>query len=85
MKIFLTGASSGIGRATAEALAREGHEVWGTSRDASRVPTLLNLHAVRLDLRDRASIDEAFQLAVRRCFAPAGAYSRVHCASSFAQ
>ena len=65
MKIFLTGASSGIGRATAEALAREGHEVWGTSRDKSRVPTLPNLHAVPLDLRDHASIDAAFQLALR--------------------
>jgi NAD(P)-dependent dehydrogenase (short-subunit alcohol dehydrogenase family) len=65
MKIFLTGASSGIGRATAEALTRAGHEVWGTSRDPGRVPTLPNLHAVRLDLRDRASIEEAFQLAIR--------------------
>ena len=65
MKIFLTGASSGIGRATAEALSRDAHEVWGTSRDPGRVPTLPNLHPVRLDLRDRASIDEAFQLARR--------------------
>ena len=65
MKVFLTGASSGIGRATAEALAQEGHEVWGTSRDVSRVPTLPNLHAVRLDLGDRPSIEEAFRLALR--------------------
>lgn len=65
MKIFLTGASSGIGRATAKALAADGHEIWGTSRDVSRVPTLPNLHPVRLDLRDRASIEEAFQLALR--------------------
>jgi NAD(P)-dependent dehydrogenase (short-subunit alcohol dehydrogenase family) len=65
MKIFLTGASSGIGRATAEALVRDGHEVWGTSRDVSRVPILPNLHAVQLDLRDRASIDQAFEVATR--------------------
>ena len=70
MKIFLTGASSGIGRATAEALTRAGHEVWGTSRDASRVPDLANLHPVRLDLRDRNSLRDAF----RNALAEAGAF-----------
>jgi uncharacterized protein len=60
MKIFLTGASSGIGRATAELLAREGHDVWGTSRDPARVLQHLNVHPVRLDLSDSASIEEAF-------------------------
>ena len=59
-KIFVTGASSGIGRATAEALTRAGHEVWGTSRDPSRVPALPGMHALRLDLQDRASVREAF-------------------------
>ena len=65
MNVFLTGASSGIGRATAEILAGAGHSVWGTSRDVSRVPVLPNLHAVALDLRDRDSIEAAFQHAVR--------------------
>ena len=59
-KIFLTGASSGIGRATAEALTRAGHEVWGTSRDPSRVPVSPNMHAVGLDLLDRGAIADAF-------------------------
>ena len=63
-KIFLTGASSGIGRATAEALTRAGHEVWGTSRDVSRVPALLNMHAVRLDLHERSSVRDAFAAAL---------------------
>jgi NAD(P)-dependent dehydrogenase (short-subunit alcohol dehydrogenase family) len=65
MNVFLTGASSGIGRATAEILVGAGHSVWGTSRDVSRVPALPNLHPVRLDLRDRASIEEAFAQATR--------------------
>lgn len=73
MKIFLTGASSGIGRATAEALTRAGHEVWGTSRELSRVPQVPNLHAVRLDLRDSASVREAFQSASKH----AGAFDVV--------
>ena len=63
-KIFLTGASSGIGRATAEALLAAGHEGWGTSRDVSRVPAMANMHAVRLDLQDRTSVRDAFATAL---------------------
>ena len=65
-RIFLTGASSGIGLATAKALLARGHEVWGSSRDAARLPHLENLHAVELDLCDRASIQRAYQEAVER-------------------
>lgn len=60
-KIFLTGASSGIGRATAEALLAGGHEVWGTSRQAARIPQRERMHAVELDLCARASIADIFQ------------------------
>ena len=63
-KIFLTGASSGIGRATAELLVRRGHEVWCTSRDSGRVPTGDRLHAVALDLSDRNSIQSGFGAAL---------------------
>lgn len=70
MKVFLTGASSGIGRATAEALAAAGHEVWGTSRDASRVPDLPGLHRVSLDLGSSESIRTAF----RDALAAAGSF-----------
>jgi short-subunit dehydrogenase len=69
-KIFLTGASSGIGKATAELLVRRGDEVWGTSRSASRVPSLEGLHAVALDLADRNSIEPAF----REALAGAGSF-----------
>lgn len=65
-KIFLTGASSGIGRAIAEKLCAEGHEIWGTSRDPARLPTLPRLHAVRLDLGDTASLGESFNAALRQ-------------------
>ena len=60
-KIFLTGASSGIGLAIARELIAHGHEVWGTSRDPERVPKLAGLHPVALDLRDEQSIRAAFE------------------------
>lgn len=41
-----------------------GHQVWGTSRDRSRVPDLPNLRAVALDLTDTRSIEAAFQEAI---------------------
>src|ERR1700737_2937877 len=63
-RIFLTGASSGIGSAIAEALVAAGHEVWGTSRDLSRIQKLPRLHPVKLDLLSPQSIDEAFSAAV---------------------
>jgi short-subunit dehydrogenase len=63
-KIFLTGASSGIGRAIATALTEVGHEVWGTSRDVSRLPKMARLHPVQLDLSDPNSINGAFSRAL---------------------
>src|SRR5881398_2934266 len=64
-RVFITGASAGIGLATAKLLAGRGDEVWGTSRDPSRVPELPRLHAVRLDLSDNVSLGESFQIALR--------------------
>ena len=63
-KNFITGASSGIGLATAKLLVAHGHEVWGTSRNVERIPNLPGLRPVRLDLTDRRSIEEAFNLAL---------------------
>jgi len=63
-KIFLTGASSGIGKAIAMALIEQGHEVWGTSRDASRLSNISCLHPVRLDLSDPRSVGDAFNAAL---------------------
>lgn len=63
-RIFITGASSGIGRATAELLVRQGHEVWGTSRDPARVPVRERLHPVALDLADTAAARASFRAAL---------------------
>jgi short-subunit dehydrogenase len=63
-KIFLTGASSGIGKAIAKAATEKGHEVWGTSRDISRIPSLRRLYCVQLDLSNPDSIHGAFNTAL---------------------
>ena len=63
-KVFLTGASSGIGLAIAKLLVAEGHDVWGTSRNLERIPKMPRCHAVRLDLADRLSVEEAFNAAL---------------------
>ena len=59
-KVFLTGASSGIGLSIAKLLVAQGHEVWGTSRNLERIPKMPRLHAVRLDLSEQRSVEEAF-------------------------
>ena len=63
-RVFLTGASSGIGLAIAKLLVDEGHEVWGTSRNLERIPKMPRCHPVRLDLTDRLSVEHAFNSAL---------------------
>src|SRR5580765_468255 len=52
---IVTGASSGIGRATAAALAGAGFTVVGTSRDSSRATPLAGVTFLDLDVRSDAS------------------------------
>ena len=53
----MTGVSSGIGRATAGLLAREGFRVFATVRkDAGADASLANVAVVRLDVRDEESV-----------------------------
>ena len=63
-RVFITGASSGIGLAIAKLLVTQGHEVWGTSRNLERIPKMPRWHAVRLDLADPLSVEAAFNAAL---------------------
>jgi 3-hydroxy acid dehydrogenase/malonic semialdehyde reductase len=61
---LVTGATSGFGRATAEALVRAGARVVATGRRADRLRDLAarhpgQVHPVVLDVRDRAAVEAA--------------------------
>jgi short-subunit dehydrogenase len=65
---FVTGASTGLGRAFAAMLLAEGVRVWGTSRDPARLADLAGAHPgvftpVALDLADGAAAEAAFRAA----------------------
>ena len=59
-RAFLTGASSGIGLAIANAFLGNGHEVWGTSRKPETLPQHNLFHPVQLDLQNSDQIERAF-------------------------
>ena len=62
---FVTGASTGLGRAFAEMLLAEGVAVWGTARDPGRLPARENFHPVALELADGPAAERAFLEAER--------------------
>ncbi len=62
---FVTGASTGLGQAFAEMLLAEGVEVWGTARDAARLPARARFHPVTLELADGAVAEKTFLEAER--------------------
>lgn len=71
--VFITGASSGIGRATALALSHEGYAVVGTARRKERLEELASeintaetdqFLPLACDVRDRASVQAAVDAAI---------------------
>jgi uncharacterized protein len=62
-RAFVTGASSGLGAAFVARLLAEGVEVWGTARDAARLPVCAGFHPVILDLADGDTAARVFAAA----------------------
>jgi NAD(P)-dependent dehydrogenase (short-subunit alcohol dehydrogenase family) len=67
---FVTGASTGLGRAFTDMLLADGVQVWGTSRAPQRLAGLAQAHRgrffpVTLELADAASLDAAWKDADR--------------------
>jgi short-subunit dehydrogenase len=63
---FVTGASTGLGRAFTKMLLDEGVQVWGTAREISRLAPLVKETAftpVVLDLKDGAEAERIYQKA----------------------
>ena len=58
MRILVTGAGSGVGRATSVLLAARGHEVIATARNLASLSDLEVALRLRLDVTDAASIEQ---------------------------
>jgi len=61
--VLITGASSGIGLATATLLAQQGYTVFGTSRQP-QASTLNGFTLLQLDVRDQASVENCIRTVI---------------------
>jgi NAD(P)-dependent dehydrogenase (short-subunit alcohol dehydrogenase family) len=64
--VLITGASSGIGRATAELLTSRGYRVFGTARNPDTVVPLQGVELLPLDVRDDGSVQAGVETALSR-------------------
>src|SRR4029453_13957408 len=64
--VLITGASSGIGRGTAELLAARGQRVYGGGRAPATTRPLAGVELMPLDVRDEASVKACVEEVCRR-------------------
>jgi NAD(P)-dependent dehydrogenase (short-subunit alcohol dehydrogenase family) len=64
--VLVTGVSSGIGRAVADAFAAKGFEVFGTSRNPRNTEPIAGVELIQLDVTDDESVAAAVSTVVQR-------------------
>ena len=69
-RVFITGASSGIGKSMATQLQKEGYQVIGTSRNPQRYADKLPYELVQLDVIDRISLEKCVATLQSKNFIP---------------
>jgi short-subunit dehydrogenase len=64
--VLITGASSGVGQATARLLAQRGYTVFGTSRNPAAAESIPMVEMLPLDVRAAASVQACVEAVLRR-------------------
>jgi NAD(P)-dependent dehydrogenase (short-subunit alcohol dehydrogenase family) len=64
--VLVTGVSSGIGRAIADAFVEEGFEVFGTSRNPRATQPITGVELLQLDVTDSQSVSATISTVVQR-------------------
>jgi NAD(P)-dependent dehydrogenase (short-subunit alcohol dehydrogenase family) len=64
--VFVTGVSSGIGRATAQRFAQRGCKVFGSVRNASKAEAIPGVEFVEMDVRDATSVQRAIDTIIAK-------------------
>lgn len=64
--VLITGASSGVGQATARLLAQQGYRVFGTSRQPARARAIAGVEMLPLDVRSDESVAACVQAVIQR-------------------
>jgi NAD(P)-dependent dehydrogenase (short-subunit alcohol dehydrogenase family) len=64
--VLITGVSSGIGEATARALAAAGHRVFGAARTPDKIATMPGVELIRMDVQSDDSVRNGVQEVLER-------------------
>jgi NAD(P)-dependent dehydrogenase (short-subunit alcohol dehydrogenase family) len=64
--VLITGASSGVGQATARLLAQKGYRVFGTSRNPAHANTISGVEMLALDVRSDDSVAACVRAVIQR-------------------